>query len=121
MSKRIFALDDDERMCKLMELHLSKHGYEVKTQSSPMLTDRDVLRFGPDLVILDVQMPWLTGDTMADIFQFGFEITPKIIFFSGLAASELKAMADDKEVDGFVCKSEGMEALLEKVRAVIGS
>jgi len=71
MNKKIFMLDDDEKMCRLVETYLTKSGFEVKTRSGPswpLLSDQELAKFEPDLVILDVMMPWFSGDTVADIF-----------------------------------------------------
>ncbi len=119
MAKKIFVLDDDERICALVGKRLTEAGYEVKTQSKPLISDNDLKKFGPDLIVLDVMMDWLTGDAIADALDYSFRERPKIIFLSSKEEDELAELAREKQVEGYVCKPQGVAALLEKVKEVL--
>jgi len=119
MAKKVFVIDDDEKILKLLELHLSKAGFKVRTQSEPVISDKEIKKFGPDLIVLDVMMPWLSGDALADIFDYSFQKRPKIIFYSIKPVEELRDLAASKGVEGFVSKAAGPEALVEKVRMTL--
>jgi diguanylate cyclase (GGDEF)-like protein len=61
---RILVLDDDESMRELVRLHLSNAGYDVQLAEDAIVAGHLVLRDPPDLIIADVEMPYMDG------FQF---------------------------------------------------
>jgi EAL domain-containing protein (putative c-di-GMP-specific phosphodiesterase class I)/CheY-like chemotaxis protein len=61
---KILVIDDDESMRELVRLHLSNAGYEVFLAEDAVVAGQLVLRSPPDLIIADVEMPYMDG------FQF---------------------------------------------------
>jgi len=121
MSGKICVIDDDPAICNLLKTLLSNDGYEVMTINKPLFSDKELVQFKPDLVVLDITMPWLTGDSIADILGYTFPTKPKVVFFSSKPLEELAALAKEKEVDGFVSKSEGSKALRLLLRVLLPS
>lgn len=48
-------------MRELLRLHLANHGYEVLAAEDAIVAGHLVLQHKPDLVIVDVQMPYMNG------------------------------------------------------------
>lgn len=119
MSAKIFVLDDDENACQLAEQVLEKDGYEVKTQTRGIGATAAIRLYKPDLVLLDVMMPAISGGNLAEIIMNTLKPTPKIIFHSNKSADDLRQIVDDTGVDGFVCKTDGPTALINAVRDVL--
>ena len=65
---RVMAIDDDADMLEVIRLALGRQ-YEVLTLSNPMDTYELVELFEPDLLILDVMMPKVTGFQLLDILH----------------------------------------------------
>jgi two-component system chemotaxis response regulator CheY len=57
----ILVVDDDESMRALLRLHLSNAGYDVLVAEDAIVAGHLVLREAPDLLIVDVQMPYMNG------------------------------------------------------------
>ncbi len=61
MANNILIVDDDVAICRTLELHLSSQGYEVTTSNSVDEGLQAATRNKPDLVILDICMPGMSG------------------------------------------------------------
>ncbi len=61
---RILIIDDDPDVLRTLELFLNNQGHVVKTQENPLKFLSDICIFKPDLVILDIMMPIMTGGTV---------------------------------------------------------
>lgn len=59
--RRILAVDDDPVVLGLLEAVLSPHHYELELLSDPLLFWDALEQHPPDLLILDVDMPHVTG------------------------------------------------------------
>ena len=57
----ILVIDDDEYMRDLLRLHLSNAGYEVLLAEDAVVGGHSLLRQRPDLILLDVEMPFMNG------------------------------------------------------------
>lgn len=58
---RILVLDDAKFVRELLRLHLSNAGYEVMAAEDAIVGGRMLLESRPDLIITDVQMPYMSG------------------------------------------------------------
>lgn len=57
----ILVVDDEESMRALLKLHLHHGGYDVLVAEDAIVAGYLVLRDAPDLIIVDVQMPYMNG------------------------------------------------------------
>ena len=58
---KIAVIDDDRFIRYLLDLHLRKAGYEVFTAEDAVVAGRVVVDSTPDLIICDVDMPYMDG------------------------------------------------------------
>jgi CheY-like chemotaxis protein len=67
--KKILVIDDDatHRLCA--RDILEAHGYEVVLHPRPFGATEKVMTEAPDLVLLDVNMPALSGETLAMLLR----------------------------------------------------
>ena len=64
--KRILVVDDEETVTRMLKLNLEETGdFEVAVENSSLHVLHAVRTFHPDLIILDILMPEMTGDYVA--------------------------------------------------------
>lgn len=61
MPKKILAADDDKTILRLVKMHLEKQGYTVTTANNGRDALQAAITAPPDLMVLDVEMPEMTG------------------------------------------------------------
>lgn len=61
MAPSILVVDDDEGIRELLRLHLRGAGYAVLTAEDAIVAGHMVLERRPDLIITDVNMPYMDG------------------------------------------------------------
>ena len=57
----VLVIDDDAVMRSLVKLHLANAGYDVTTADDAIEGGHSVIRTSPDLIICDVNMPYMDG------------------------------------------------------------
>jgi two-component system alkaline phosphatase synthesis response regulator PhoP/two-component system response regulator VicR len=58
---KILAVDDEPHIRRLVQVNLERHGYEVVTAADGKDALEKVASEKPDLVVLDVMMPYMDG------------------------------------------------------------
>jgi two-component system KDP operon response regulator KdpE len=119
MNKRpvILVVDDEPQILRVMRTGLPPRGYEVRTALGGKEALEELLKEMPDLVILDLVMPGMSG---LEVCQRVREFTPiPIIILSAKGSESDKVAALDSGADDYVTKPFGMNELLARVRAVL--
>ena len=81
---------------ELLTLLLRREGFQVQTHDSGFGLSPLVRRIQPDLLILDISMPGLRGDSALQVLsQFNLgENQPKVLLFSGILERELRQLGN---------------------------
>ncbi len=96
--KTILVVDDDESMRALVRLHLSNAGYEVKEAQDAVVAGRMLLEAAPDLLVIDAEMPYLSGiDLVAALIADASAPSVPILFIT--AHEEYREKFDNMGVD----------------------
>lgn len=61
MPRKILAVDDEKNIVKLVQMNLERHGFQVITAYDGKEALQKIASEHPDLVILDVMMPYMDG------------------------------------------------------------
>ena len=61
MPKKILAVDDEKHIVRLVQVNLERAGYEVVTANDGKEALQKVQDESPDLLVLDVMMPYMDG------------------------------------------------------------
>ncbi len=61
MAKKILAVDDERHIVRLVQVNLERQGYEVVTAFDGKEALEKVESENPDLIVLDVMMPYMDG------------------------------------------------------------
>lgn len=117
-SRRVLVVDDSDLMLDVVRSALEQDGFSVTTaRSMSELESCDVRSY--ELVLVDVQMPELFGDDLVAMLRQARCVDSRIVLLSNLPSDELAHRAEAAGADGFVCKREGMDALVKYVRGVV--
>jgi CheY-like chemotaxis protein len=114
----ILLLEDDAVSSALIEGFLTEAGYEVVTVIDGADALMEIGRRGFDLLVLDVNVPTLSGLKLFEIMiQKGMD-TPAI-FVTGTAGPEVEARSLEIGASDFLRKPIRKETLLPRVRAIL--
>jgi DNA-binding response OmpR family regulator len=114
----ILVVDDDHFANTLVQFVLTKEGYEVETADNPRGAMQMIKRREPDLLILDVTMPYLNGfDFSKKLREEGYEIP--LIFMTAQDTIEAKLQGFNIGADDYICKPYNHQELVARVQAVM--
>ena len=113
---RVLVVDDDELQLELMERMLRLDNIEVATLSGPIGVSNRVRSFKPDVVLLDANMPALSGHLLLGIVRRHASPDTKLILFSACDESRLRQLASDAKADGWIPKSTSATELVRRLR-----
>jgi len=112
---RVLVVDDDQDQLALAERSLSSYGFDVRTHRSSLGVSNLVRSCLPDLVLLDVNIPALSGDKVLTLARGQAPANTKFILYSASDESKLRALARDSGADGYIVKSVQGEDLARKL------
>ncbi len=100
VKRRILIIDDETAFTRLLKMYLEEAGsYEVKTENDARESLRSAQEFRPDLILLDVLMPHLSGGDVAAQFKADPQLQRVPIVFLTAAVSKDEVTEHDQ---GFV-------------------
>jgi two-component system, OmpR family, response regulator len=104
---KILVVDDDPKHLLTTKELLEMEGYEVVIHNTPFRTTEMVNTFKPDLVLLDVNMPALSGDKLCSLLRVnGRKQKMAIVLYSSSDEDSLRASVAKYDADGYVCKGD---------------
>jgi len=119
--KRIFIADDEENMLITLGFILESAGYDISTSTNGRQAMNKILseKSNPfDLLILDVQMPYITGLQLIDELRHSGITTP-IIVMTGYESDELINELKAKGCNCYIEKPFDEDKLLAKIEKII--
>ncbi|MBI3962359.1 MAG: response regulator transcription factor [Deinococcus sp.] len=112
---KILVVEDEENLARLLELELSEEGYDVVVALDGINGLSAAREHSPDLVLLDVMLPGISGLEVAARLRKSSNIP--IIMLTARAESEDQVKGLDAGADDYVVKPFSIEVLLAKIRA----
>ncbi len=113
---KIMVIDDSATIRHLTKKILENSGHEVVCESSSVTLPLRLQSEQPDLVLLDVSMPLLTGDrSIAVLRDRGIQVSGLLILYSSKPKEELKSIAEKCGADGFIHKSVGQTEFMRRI------
>jgi two-component system KDP operon response regulator KdpE len=114
---RVLAVDDEPPILRALAANLRVRGYDVDLATSGEAALDLAARHTPDVVILDLGLPGISGLEVIRGLR-GWTDTP-IIILSAREAQADKVAALDAGADDYVTKPFGMDELLARLRAAL--
>ncbi len=120
MSKQgasILVVDDEREIVRALRRSLNAHGYTVLTASSGEEALASVAQHRPDLLLLDLLLPGMSGLEVCR--QIREESNMPIIVLSVKDAEHDKIEALDLGADDYIAKPFGIDEVLARVRVAL--
>jgi len=106
-AKRILFVEDDDALAGVYLVRLQAEGFDVKRVSNGEEALAAATSFSPDLVLLDVMMPKVSGFDVLDILRNTPETANmKIIMLTALSQDSDRKRAESMGVDEYLVKSQ---------------
>lgn len=115
---KVLVIDDDAITLTVVRSRLTAAGHTVITREEAIGTGSVVRAERPDVVLVDVEMPALSGDRLAEMLMTPTE-RPVIILHSGRGRDELSDLARKAGADGFIEKSPGAVNLNGELERIV--
>ncbi len=122
MGQKILVVEDNELNLKLFCDLLRAHSY----QAEPVRDGREALEraraFAPDLVVMDIQMPYITGLELIEQMKGDPELRPTpIMAVTAYAAKGDEERIRDAGAEGYVSKPISVIRFVEAVRTLLAA
>jgi two-component system response regulator MprA len=118
LASLILVIDDDEKITSLIRRSLAFEGYSVITASNGSDGLKQLLSHEPELIILDVMMPQLSGwEVIQRLRDGGITIPVLMLTAKDEIGDRVKGL--DLGADDYLVKPFALEELLARVRALI--
>lgn len=105
--KRILLVEDDEALSAVYQSRLELEGFETMEVNNGEKALAAAIEFRPDLILLDVMMPKISGFDVLDILRNTPETANmRVIMLTALSQPKDKEKAQSLGVDDYLVKSQ---------------
>ncbi len=105
--KRILLVEDDQTLANVYISRLEIEGFEVRHVLNGEEALSAALAFKPDLIVLDVMMPKISGFDVLDIIRNTSEtMNVRVIILTALSQEKDREMAKKLGADDYLVKSQ---------------
>ena len=120
--KRILLVEDDDAIANVYLMRLQAEGFDVRRVGNGEDALAAALSYKPDLVLLDVMMPKVSGFDVLDILRNTPDTANlKIVMLTALSQDSDKERAESLGVDDYLVKSQVVIAdVIERIKHHLG-
>jgi DNA-binding response OmpR family regulator len=112
---RVAVVDDDRMIREMLELGLSREGYEVQCAADGIAALDLIRRFDPEVIVLDIMMPKIDGISLLPRLR---EITQApIVMLTAKGGTEDKVASLGAGADDYLVKPFIFEELIARLQA----
>jgi DNA-binding response OmpR family regulator len=105
--KKILLVEDDQVLAEVYKDRLDLEGFDTLWVENGEKALAEALKYQPDLILLDVMMPRVSGFEVLDILRNTKETADiKIIMLTALSQDKNKQQAKDLGADDYLVKSQ---------------
>lgn len=117
MQQRILIIDDDRRLCEMLEHYLAQSGYEVQSKQTVADGLAEQRRWQPDAIILDLMLP--DGSGLDACTRLRETTAAPIIMLTARGDATDRVVGLELGADDYVPKPFDPRELLARVRTVL--
>ena len=118
---KILAIDDQQLILMSLEKRLIELGYDVKTADTGQKGIDIFKQFSPDLVIVDINMPGLSGLDVVKHIRFEEKSKTPIMVMSGNTNEKIIVDGFDLGIDDYMKKPVSLSEVSARVKRMIGA
>lgn len=120
--KRILLVEDDDALANVYLTRLQAEGFDVRRVANGEDALVSALEYHPDLVLLDVMMPKVSGFEVLDIIRNTPETANlKVVMLTALSQEADKKRAESLGVDEYLVKSQVVIAdVIDRIKHHLG-
>ncbi|MFH0941875.1 MAG: response regulator transcription factor [Chloroflexota bacterium] len=113
---KILVVEDDPNLLSVLKYNLTREGYRVATATSGDQAVEIARREKPELIILDVMLPGISGFEVCRILRR--DMTVPVLMLTARADETEKIIGLEIGADDYVTKPFSMRELLARIRAM---
>ena len=117
-SPRVIAIDDSRTVLATLRAAFDRLGIPLTTAEDPSELDPELFQRAT-LIVVDVQMVHMFGDDIVLFLRENWQVKAPIFLYSSLPKDELERRAAAAGANGAVCKAEGVDALIARVKHLL--
>lgn len=103
---KILVVEDDSSIVAMYQFKLEHEGYTVKTAGNGKIALETLATFRPDIILLDLKMPVMSGDVMLKkLRQEPWGHTIRVIILTNISKDEAPQKLRLLGVDRYVVKA----------------
>jgi len=107
MATKIAIIEDDAAISQMYRIKFEAEGYEVETAENGKLGLKLLESMRPDIVLLDLMMPEMTGDEMlVKLRATDWGADMKVIILTNMGEQEVPDVVKQLNVRRFILKAE---------------
>ena len=120
--KKILLVEDDDGLANVYKMRLETEGFTVRRVPNGEDALAAAIEFKPDLIVLDVMMPKVSGFDVLDILRNTPETANvKVVMLTALSQDTDKEKAEKLGADDYMVKSQVVIAdVVERIKHHLG-
>jgi DNA-binding NarL/FixJ family response regulator len=113
---RVLIIDDDPAVAAGLALLLELDGRIVRTHTSLITVPLEIRSIDPDIILLDLSMPALSGPAFLNAGgRRMLRTDAPLVLFSGRSRDELARLARELGADGFISKGDELQEIVSQI------
>lgn len=121
MPKRVLVVEDEANIVESLSFLLRQAGFEVSVASDGPVALRMVADAVPDVVLLDLMLPTMTGyEVLAKLREGAATADVPVIVLTAKGQDEVRDASMAHGADLFITKPYGNEEIVQAVRSLCG-
>lgn len=117
--KKLLIVEDEELLCRVYSTTLIEHGYQVLTAHDGKTALELTKKEKPDLVVLDIKLPEMSGIKVLEEIR---KIDPQVPIIMATAYDSFKTDYEvwSGQVSDYIVKPIKLMELTEKIKKILG-